>query len=335
MSESRCAIGLLTWNGERDVARCARSILDQTEKNIEIRWIDNASSDGTCRRVIEGVPGFPKPDVLEANVGFCAGHNRAFSDSNAPYYLALNQDVELAPDYVEKVCDWMDAEASLAMASGLILQSEAGAEGNRDARIYSSGMAMGRGRCPFELRMGERPAEFDRERRFVPAVTGAALMVRRSAVAELSPRPRELFPAEMFAYFEEVDLALRIARAGLRCGVEGSALAWHAARGQGGASDPAIRVHYLKNHWLVTLRNDAWSEIALEIPHIVKGELRHYLPNYISQPLVSIRAAWLTMRQLAAARRNQKWLSEKFPNGRRERLIFLQHSREELRREIA
>ncbi|MCH8332729.1 glycosyltransferase family 2 protein, partial [Candidatus Sumerlaeota bacterium] len=230
MSEARCAVGLLTWNGGDDAVLCARSILGQTEKNLEIRWIDNASTDGTCKRIADEMPAFPRPAILERNVGFCKGHNQAFASTSAPYYLALNQDAVLAPDYVEKLCDWMDEDRSLAMASGLILHSP-GLDPDPAARIASAGMAMGRGRFPFELRMGELAGEDDRRRRYVPGLTGAALLLRRSAVLDLCEWPGEVFAPEFFAYFEEIDLALRVARAGRRCGIAGSALAWHAGRG--------------------------------------------------------------------------------------------------------
>lgn len=334
MSPSRCAVGLLTLNGQADAARCARSLLAQTETGVEIRWIDNASSDATIRRVREGAAEFPDPIVMERNVGFCEGHNRAFAATRAPYYLALNQDVFLAEDYIEKLCDWMDSEPKLAAASGLILNTGGVERLDPGATIYSAGMAMSRNRFPFEMRMGRPVRDEDRGRRFVPAATGAALLVRRSAIEAVSPVPHQIFPPEMFAYFEEVDLALRLARAGLRCGIHGEALAWHAARGQEGRSDPSVRAHYLKNHWLVTLRNDSWGQIARELPYILKGELTHYFRRYLRSPLQTLRAVGLVVGQLSNARRSYRWMEEHFPSakgrggGRRE---FYELSRKILR----
>src|SRR5689334_21820051 len=87
----RCAVGLLTWNGERDVLECVRSILGQTEQSLEICWVDNASSDSTVAWVKREFPSFPAPMIMSSNIGFCAGHNVAFAQTKAPYYLALNQ----------------------------------------------------------------------------------------------------------------------------------------------------------------------------------------------------------------------------------------------------
>lgn len=335
MTDPRCAVGFLTWNGERDAARCARSVLAQTEPNLDICWMDNASEDATRRRVETEAPGFPKPVVLERNTGFCEGHNRAFAATSAPYYLALNQDAELAPDYAARLCDWMDAEPKLAIASGLILEGEmpASREIEKSSTIYSAGVAMGRGRFPFELRMGERVRDEDRGRRLVPAVTGAAMLIRRAAMAEFGEGPRDIFPPEFFAYFEEIDLALRAAQAGRTCGVDGSALAWHAARGRGGAANATVRAHYFKNHWLVSLRNDSWSELAAEAPHILKGELTRYFPQYVKSPKAAAKAVWLALRQFTDARSDYNWMDRTFPASRLGRREFYDTSGELLRRD--
>lgn len=337
MTEPRCAVGLLTWNGERDVARCVRSLLAQTESPIELCWIDNASSDRTIDVVRAEAPGVFEPIAMRENVGFCEGHNRGLASTRAPYYLALNQDVELAPDYIERLCDWMDTHAEVAMVSGLILAGEMPEhEPERaldGATIYSAGLAMGRGRFPFELKMGQPASEADGERRYVPGVTGAAMLLRRSAVQAASLSPDQVFPREFFAYFEEVDLALRLARAGWRCGVDGAAVAWHAARGQGGAGNRALRAHYLKNHWLVSLRNDTWGDMFGEAAYILKGEIKHYCGQYLRNPGAALSAMWRMLRLCKASRRDFHRLEKQFSHSREGRARFYAESIRLLRSE--
>lgn len=296
----RCAIGLVTWNGERDVARCVRSALAQTEPNLEFVWIDNASTDGTIEAARRACPDFPEPIRLERNTGFCGGHDRAFAETRAPYYLALNQDAELAPDYVARLCDWMDAAPELALASGLLLvpregdgaEGDAGRAGGANA-IYSAGVAVGRGRFPYELGMGRPVRPEDRERRFVPAVTGAAMMLRRSAVATLGPAdddPTSIpFPKSFFAYHEEIDLAMRLAAAGFRAGVDGGAIGFHAARGRGGRGRPEIRRRYFANRWALVLRHASPRELLPDLPRLAKAELLHLLPQYVREPAAAFR----------------------------------------------
>lgn len=329
MSPTRCAVGLLTYNGAPDVEACVGSLLAQAEEDLEICWIDNGSTDATVAIIQEKCPDFGPPIRLDKNIGFCAGHNRAFAATSAPYYLALNQDVVLASDYLELLCDWMDENPDLAAISGLLLHPE-GSKFDAEALVASAGMAMGRGRFPFELHMGKPPNEADRQRRFVPAVTGAAILLRRDAIERISGVVGPFAP-EFFAYFEEVDLALRIARAGMLCGVEGRAIGWHRARGEEGRGEAAIRTHYLKNHWLVSLRNDSLGQIFGELPQILRGEILHYVPRYFATPLCGLRAIAQGIGLLVSSRREYWRMEKAFPGAGQRRDEFYDRSREILR----
>src|SRR6185295_19166477 len=96
--------------------------------------------------------------------------------------------------------------------------------------------------------------------------------------------PDEIFPEDFFAYSEEVDLALRLARCGLRCGVDGAAHARHTGQGSGGLQRSEIRARFFLNHWLLTLRHDPWHDIIREFPYILRGEFQYWLPLYLRHP---------------------------------------------------
>lgn len=325
----RCTVGLLTWNGERDVAACVRSILSQTECDLEIVWVDNASSDSTRSVITQEFVNFPAPVVMEHNTGFCGGHNHAFALAKGRYYLALNQDAILSPDYIQTLCDWMDAVPDLGMTSGLILWGNDSPSAN--AKIYSAGLAMGHGRFPFELERDRAVTPQLRERRWVPGVTGAAMLIRQSAALDAASDTRELFPPEFFAYFEEVELAMRLAEAGWKCGVDGRAIAWHAERGQGGKAHSTIRAHYLKNHWLISLRHDSASDCLRELPAIIRGELFHYVSKYLTSPKAALSALAQCAKLIPGARRARREMLNRHPAAAEGRRRFYDESRRILR----
>lgn len=299
MTEPRCTVGLLTWNaGEAGVA-CAVSLAAQTEAS-NIVWVDNASSDETVSLIKTACPRMPAPIVNARNEGFCAGHNQAIAACRTRYYLALNQDIILDPGYVRRLCDAMDAEPDVALASGLILW---GATPDPSAPIYSAGLVWPRVGFPFELRMGKAARPEDRRRRRVPGVTGAAMILRVDACRSVSIPAGEIFPAEFFAYHEEVDLALRLARAGLACAVEGEAVAWHVGQGSGGLRRHAIRAGYFTNHWLLPLRHEPWAMMLRESPYAARGELQYWLPRYLANPAAFVAGFGQAMGRIAAARR--------------------------------
>ena len=305
---ARCTVGLLTWNGGQDAAACVESMMAQSEAPLELVWVDNASTDGTPERLRARFAGLPAPLVNPGNLGFCVGHNQALAACRTRYYLALNQDVVLAPDYIEKLCDWMDGRPELALSSGLILMPGPGGEPALDpaaagARVYSAGLVFPRARFAFELGMGAPPRPRWLERRLTPGVDGAAMMLRLDACRRVSQPADEIFPSEFFAYAEEVDLALRLARAGLACGVEGAAVASHRARGSGGFRRAAIRAKFFCNHWLLTLRHDPWPVIVRELPYLLRGEARYWLPEYARHPWALALALGDLFTQCRRARR--------------------------------
>ena len=311
----RCTVGLLTWNAGDAGRTCAESLLAQTERPLQIRWIDNASIDGTPEQLHAACPALPTPIRNPANVGFCAGHNQALRDCHTPYYLALNQDVILEPDYIRKLCDWLDQEPDLALISGLIMHPPAGGMEkigfdrlDREAMVASAGLVFPRVRFPFELGMDRPLREEYSRRREVTGVTGAAILLRVAAcraasLPEGGGDEPSIFCPVFFAYHEEVDLALRLARAGYRCGVEGTARAVHLGQGSGGLQQRAIRARHFVNHWLLTLRHDPWSFVVRELPYIVRGELQFWLPRYLSHPLAFLKAVGAFVREAPAARR--------------------------------
>lgn len=299
---ARCTVGLLTWNGGGGVVECVRALLAQEESPLEIVWVDNASTDGTIARLQKEFDELPGPLIQSRNVGFCAGHNEAIRHCKTPYYLALNQDAVLEPDYIRRLCDWLDEESNLALAQGLILQDE----GHRrldQARVWSAGLVFPRTRFHFQLGMGGPIRLAWQRRRLVPGTDGTAMVLRMEAVRRASLPADEIFPESFFAYGEDIDLAQRVLRLGYDCGVDGQAVAWHAGKGSGGHSRLAIRAGFLGNHWLITLRNEPSGLILNELPYWLRGELQYWLPEYARHPLAFFAALGRLFKLGIGARR--------------------------------
>ena len=308
----RCTVGLLTWNAGKDGPACVQSLLAQTERPLGLVWIDNGSTDGTPDRLAKAFPQIAPACAMGRNTGFCAGHNLGLSVCETRYYLALNQDVALAPDYIERLCNWMDERPDLALISGLIL------DGGDPPCVASAGLAYPRTRFPYELGMGESTVGRWRGRRLTTGVTGAAMMLRVKACRDVSQPHSDVFPADFFAYHEEVDLAQRLARAGLLCGVDGAALATHSGQGSGGLATQRIRAGYFANHWLLTLRNESWSMMLRELPWLLKGELCHWLPRYVKAPVAFARGlAKALIRAFAARQFYRAFEAAHGPTGKR------------------
>ncbi|MBT7553386.1 glycosyltransferase, partial [bacterium] len=116
----KITISLLTWNGARYLPWLLKSLENQTYKDWELLVLDNASNDQSVATVKEY---YPPAKVIQqkTNLGFAKGHNLLVSWSKSDYILFLNQDLMLAPNYLEDAIDFLDKNPNVASVSGKLL----------------------------------------------------------------------------------------------------------------------------------------------------------------------------------------------------------------------
>jgi GT2 family glycosyltransferase len=112
------------WNGRELLARLLATLEAQSHPAAELLIVDNGSTDGA-------------PDMARArgahviamgrNAGFAAAVNRGISEAGHPLVAILNSDVELAPDYLEKL-----AAVNAPFATGKILSPAGMLDGTFD-----------------------------------------------------------------------------------------------------------------------------------------------------------------------------------------------------------
>lgn len=104
------AIILVNWNGADDTLACLRSLSD-AHGSFFVVVVDNASEDDSLER-IKAFAGKHKDDIevkilaLDDNYGFAVGNNKGirYASQFAPEnYLLLNNDTEVAPDFLDKL----------------------------------------------------------------------------------------------------------------------------------------------------------------------------------------------------------------------------------------
>ncbi len=111
------SILIVTWNSERWIDRCLRSIPAACEGlEYEVVVHDNASTDETVRHLTNA-------NVLRAtsNEGFAAGTNRAFAASRGRYVFLLNPDCELAPRTLTRLFEFLESHPNIAAAVPLLI----------------------------------------------------------------------------------------------------------------------------------------------------------------------------------------------------------------------
>jgi N-acetylglucosaminyl-diphospho-decaprenol L-rhamnosyltransferase len=226
----RPAVYIPNFNGGDRLARALESLRAQTVET-DVIVVDNGSSDGSDRMVAER---FPEVVLvrMEENLGFGTALNRAVAAHPTDAIVLLNNDAAAEPRFVEALLDALgDGVDSVA---GVMLQE-------RDrGMIDSAGVVADRTLMGFDYLHGEPTAAAAR----APAPlgpTGGAALYRREAFEAVGG-----FDERIFLYYEDLDLALRLAAHGGTCRLAPEAHALHAYSATLGAASAA---KYARTGW--------------------------------------------------------------------------------------
>ena len=192
---------------------------------------------------------------LSENEGFAGpantGVEAALAEKELPYVAFVNNDCLLEPDYLARCVEALDARPDAAAAQGVVLDGEGRAVDGRG--IAWSGRS-GRARA-VQLGKGEAPPDSSAPVAEVPGVSATAAVYRTAAFRDAGG-----FEESFFAYYEDVDLALRLARAGARFLCVPAARARHLGSATG-RREPDARWRRLFANRLRTLRRNVKPEL--------------------------------------------------------------------------
>jgi GT2 family glycosyltransferase len=206
------AIYIPNFNGARHLPRALTSLAEQT-RPVDVVLVDNGSEDDSVELVRRD---FPQVQVLEigANIGFGPALNRAVAARPAEELILLNNDVECEPRFVEALLDGLGE--GVDSVAGVLVQERA------PALIDSAGVVADATLMGFDHLHGE-PLAAALTAPDPLGPTGGAALYRRAAFEAVGG-----FDERIFLYYEDLDLALRLAAAGAGCRLAGEARALHA-----------------------------------------------------------------------------------------------------------
>jgi hypothetical protein len=99
---------VLTWNEERNVVACLRSLARQGVRDMEVIVLDAASHDGTVTRVQDIRSALPFPlrlEVAATRTSIGAARNRGVALAKAPAVAFLSADAEAEPGWARAALD--------------------------------------------------------------------------------------------------------------------------------------------------------------------------------------------------------------------------------------
>ena len=199
------AVVILNWNGAEMLHRFLPSVVAATDDQTRVIVADNGSTDASASVVKD----FPTVEwlPLAENHGFAEGYNRALAQVEADYYILLNSDVEVTPDWLQPLRAYMDSHPEVAACQPKLLdwkgkqkfEYAGGAGGYLDR--YGYPYCRGRVFADIEADHGQ----YDGQAWPVLWATGAALMIRSTDWHKVGG-----LDGSFFAHMEEIDLCWRL-----------------------------------------------------------------------------------------------------------------------------
>jgi len=226
MQTPTVAIVILNWNGRKYLEKFLPSVLASLYQNKIIIVADNASTDDSVDFLQKN---YPQVTLIQnsINEGFARGYNLALKQVTADYYVLLNSDVEVTPNWIAPIIELMESDVLIAACQPKLL-----AYHNKDQFEYAGasggwldilGYPFMRGRVFDDCE--KDTGQYDTDQQCFWA-SGAAFFVRSSVYHQLGGLD-EFF----FAHQEEIDFCWRAQLAGYTIFVQPASVVYHVGGG--------------------------------------------------------------------------------------------------------
>jgi GT2 family glycosyltransferase len=269
----KLAFVVVTYFAERYVVPLLdtlRANTDLTDTTVIV--VENASTDDT-RALLQAqqetwqarTGGQLHVLLQDRNTGFAEGCNIGLAEARrlgAPYAMLLNQDLELSPGWLPPLLAVMDRRPEIAAAQPVIVLYD------EPDRLNTAGNAIhfcGFGFCDRYRAPVAEVVPDPSEVRSVPYASGAALLLRLSALEQTGA-----FDERLFLYHEDCDLQIRLRQAGFEVVVVAASRVAH----KYDAGFSARKMIFLeRNRWFLLLKDWPLPRLLAAAPALLGAEL--------------------------------------------------------------
>ncbi len=244
---TRVTIVVLSYDRPALLEKALRSIAAQTYQDSDVLVIDNRSASSD--RVREVVSAFGKMRLIANpdNRGFTGGMNQGIAEATGEYVYLTEDDVELAPDCVSLLVDYLDRHPETGMAGPVMWN-------RRSATIRCAGgqFTLGSTYRLVVTAAGDSGLPDDRpfQTMFLP---GAMIAASTALLRELGG-----FHPDFFMYREDVELSCRLLKLGRPIIVVPRARVYHHEAPEADDS-PMLVFHKHKNLAALYLLHAPWT----------------------------------------------------------------------------
>ena len=261
LKKASVGIVILNYNGRNFLEKYLPTLMNTAYPNYQVYVADNASKDDSIEYLKLN---FPQVSLIELgkNYGFSKGYNLALQDLEPDYFVLLNSDVEVSPNWLHPLVEMMERDRQIAAVQPKIRALNepeyfeyAGAAGGW---IDFLGYPFCRGRIFSTVEKDK--SQHDQEREIFWA-SGCCMVVRAPLFKGFGG-----FDDEFFAHLEEIDLCWRFKRAGYKIMFTPRSVVYHLGGGTLGYHSPYKTYLNFRNSYYTLLKNEGVIKLAILLP---------------------------------------------------------------------
>lgn len=261
---------ILNYNGKKFLDDCIQSLKETQYPSFKMVLLDNGSSDDDVAYVKAN---YPEVEILlnPSNNGFCAAYNLALNHCKGKYFLCLNNDVKVKPDWLGHLVEIAESDPEIAALQPKIVsffdEKKFEYAGSSGGMMDQYGFPFLRGRI-FDT-IEDDNGQYD-DIRDVFWTCGAAMFIRKSALKDVG-----LFDETIVHHMDEIDLNWRLYLSGFKCKVVPQSVILH----YGGATIQAVS--FKKMYW--NHRNSIYLMLKnYNLANAISKTAVHYLLDYVA-----------------------------------------------------
>ena len=268
------SVVILNWNGCADTLACLRSLSFVAYVELDILVVDNGSIDDSVQQ-ITAIDWPHAVMVIETgrNLGYAGGNNvgmRVALDRGADFVLLLNNDTEVAPNFISELVAAAARAPQAAVVGPCIYYYD------RPEVLWFAGAAWDDDALAFQWPgQGLRDVEAGTLVEQTAYVCGAAMLFRREALDRIG-----LLDERFFLVYEESDWCFKARRAGYSCLMAPTARIWHKIGASFGSEQSPLRAYFSTRNQLLwgannlddSSRRRLWRRVVLRhVPPLSLG----------------------------------------------------------------
>lgn len=262
--KQRLAVCVVHWRSPDSLVRTVTSLMESRGVDLDVVVVDNASGAEVVARLRRDLPLPVYVEALSENLGFAGGANYGFrilsSTSSPPSYVAVcAHDTLVEQDTLSLLVGALETSPRLGVVGPVLDRGDGVYRGGHGYSLEPWSWRVS------ELPNGQHPSDW---------LVGALMVFRFAALRAVG-----VFDERLFAYEEDVDICLRMWRAGWQVAyVDGAR-----AREHGSAISGQGHVYMIARNYLLLAR---WHhgkgifarEVARKLVHALRATMASLAP---------------------------------------------------------